>query len=246
MKMVRLLVAITAIVLLLPAPLRASELAKAHPDLAAKLHGIKTVVLLPPRISMYEIGAGGTPEKMEDWGAAAQANVSRAFLERVLSSTMFRLIELDENSLPAAARDTYDETRLLYQVVASSIINHTYDTYRPGFFQAKADKFVYSLGAAVPDLAPDADAFLLIEGFDHRTSGGRKALQAGTMLVGAVFGVIAVPRGAGNLLTVALVEAKTGTILWFYRTHYSYDLREASNTSTFAEDVLKELTGSDK
>lgn len=235
MKTVRLLVAITAIVLLLPALLRASELAKAHPDLAAKLSGIKTLVLLPPRIAMYEIGAGGTPEKMEDWGTAAQANVSRAFLERVLASATFRLTELDENSLAPAVRDTYDETRLLYQVVASSIINHTYDNYRPWFFPAKADKFVYSLGTAVSELAPDADAFLFIEGFDHRTSGGRKALQAGTMLIGAVFGVIAVPRGGGNLATVALVEATSGTILWFYRTHYGYDLREPSSAATFAE-----------
>jgi len=37
------------------------------------------------------------------------------------------------------------------------------------------------------------------------------------------------------------VEAKTGTILWFYRTLYPYDLREATEASLFVEDVLKEF-----
>jgi hypothetical protein len=242
MKTVRLLVAIAALVLLLPTSLRASELAKAHPDLAAKLPGIKAVLVLPPRISMYEIGAGGTPEKMEDWSTAAQANVSQAFSARPPALATIRLSELDENSLAPAARETYDETRLLYEVVASHIVNHTYDTNRPWYFPAKASKFVYSLGPGFDEIAPEAEALLLIEGFDHRTTSGRKALQAGTMLIGLVLGAVVIPRGAGNLMTVALVEAKTGTILWFYRTQYSYDLREPSSAAAFAEDVLKELT----
>jgi hypothetical protein len=242
MNTVRLWIAIATLVLFLPCPLRASELAKAHPDLAAKLHGIKTVLLPPPRIEMYEIGAGGTPEKMEDWGTAAQANVSHALSAYTPPLATFRLTELDEDSLAPAVRDTYDETRMLYDVVASNITNHTYENYSPSYFPAKASKFVYSVGPAFDQIAPDADAFLLIEGFDQRTSSGNKALQAGTMLIGLLLGAVVVPRGGGNLITVALVEAKTGTILWFYRTQYRYDLRDSSSAASFAEDVLKELT----
>ena len=61
------------------------------------------------------------------------------------------------------------------------------------------------------------------------------------MLIGAALGVLPIQRGGKNLMTVALVEAKTGTILWFYRTLYPYDLREATEASLFVEDVLKEF-----
>jgi hypothetical protein len=242
MNMVRLFVAIATLVLLQPSPLRASELAKAHPDLAAKLPGIKTVLLPPPRIEMYEIGAGGTPEKMEEWGTAAQTNVSHAFSACTPPLAPFRLTELDEDSLAPAVRETYDETRLLYELVAGNITNHTYENYSPSYFPAKASKFVYSLGPALDQVAPTTDAILLIEGFDQRTSSGNKALQAGTMLIGLLLGAVVIPRGGGNIMTVALVEAKTGTILWFYRTQYRYDLRDPSSAASFAEDVLKELT----
>jgi hypothetical protein len=243
MTVTRLLAVITALILFLPAPLRASEMVRAHPDLAAKLPGIKTVVLLPPRISMYEIGAGGTVEAMEEWGSAAQANVGRAFLTSPISLAPFRVTELDEHTLPPAVRDTYDETRLLYEVVGESIKLHTYFESGPSMFPEKILTFVYSLGSEVQQLAPDADAFLLIEGFDQRSSVGRKVLQAGTTLVAALLGAIAIPRGGNDVMTVALVEAKTGTILWFYRTTAGYDLRDASSATTFAEDVLKALPG---
>jgi hypothetical protein len=243
MTATRLLAAITALILFLPAPLRASQLVRAHPDLEAKLRVIKTVVLLPPRISMYEIGAGGTVEAMEDWGTAAQANVSRAFSTNPLPLATFQVTELDEHTLSPTLRDTYDETRLLYDVVGESIKLHTYYESGPSVFPEKIHTFVYSLGSDVQQLAPEGDAFLLIEGFDQRSSVGRKVLQAGTTLIATLLGVIAIPRGGDNLMTVALVEAKTGTILWFYRTTSGYDLRDTSSAAAFAEDVLKELPG---
>lgn len=238
MKTVRLLVSIAALVFLLPAPLWASELLRAHPDLASKLPGIKTVVLLPPRISMYELGAGDTLEKMEDWGTLAQQNIIQAMEAR---GTALNLRRLDEQILDKAARDNYDETRLLYEVVSASISLHAFDDGRPWHFPEKAREFVYSLGSETKKVSPEADAFLLIEGFDQRSSGGRLALQTARLLIGVALGVVATgPRGA-NLITVALVESKTGTILWFYRTFVSYDLREATSASMFVEDVLKEF-----
>lgn len=243
MTATRLVAAITALLLFLPAPLLASELVRAHPDLAAKLPGITTVVLLPPRISMYEIGAGGTVEAMEDWGTAAQANVSHAFLTSPRSVATFRMTELDEQTLSPTVRDSYDETRLLYDVVGDSIKLHTSFESGPALFPEKVLTFVYSLGSEVQQLAPDADAFLLIEGFDQRSSVGRKVLQGATTLIAVVLGAIVIPRGGNDLMTVALVEAKTGTILWFYRTTAGYDLRDASSAAQFAEDALKALPG---
>jgi hypothetical protein len=238
MKLSRIVIPLVALALLLSTQVRASELVRTHPDLASKIRVIQNVLLLPPSISMFEIGAGDTPEKMEDWGTAAQQHVVQAMETRAAT---FHLTQLDEQSLDKAARDNYDETRLLYEVVGGSISLHTFDENRPWHFPEKAREFVYSLGSEIQKLAPQADAFLLVKGFDQRSSGGRKALHAGRVLIGAALGVIHIPRSGANLITVALVEAKTGTILWFYRTLYPYDLREATEASLFVEDVLKEF-----
>lgn len=238
MRRSRITVPIAILTLLLPIYVHASDLVRAHPELRSKITGIHSVLLLPPRISMYEIGAGGTPEKMEDWGTAAQQNIFQAMEAH---AETLHLTRLDEQGLDKTGRDTYDETRLLYDVVGGNISLHTFDYNRPWHFPEKAREFVYSLGSEIQSISPQADAFLLIEGFDQRTSGGRKAIQAGTTLIGVVLGARIIPRGGTNLMTVALVEAKTGAILWFYRTLYGYDLREAASASMFIENVLKEF-----
>ena len=220
----------------------ASELVKTHPEAASKLRGIHNVVLLPLHISMYEIGAGGTREKMDDWGTTAQANVIQASETQVVKGNLFQLRRIAEETLDGSTRENYDETRALYDAVEASVLFHTYDERRPWYFAEKVRSFVYSLGSEVQELSPEADAFIMIQGSDHRSSGGRQALQAGTMLIGAALGVIPIPRGGGSIYTVALVEAKSGAILLFYRTHYAGDLRDAESASLFVEDVLKELT----
>ena len=61
------------------------------------------------------------------------------------------------------------------------------------------------------------------------------------MIIGAALGVVAIPRGGGNLMSVALVDAKTGSILWYYRTVQVYDLRESEDAIAFVQDFIKEL-----
>src|SRR5256885_2205097 len=134
-----IVIPITALAFLLPAQGGASELFLAHPDLSSKIRAVQNVLLLPPRVSMFEIGAGGTPEKMEDWGTAAQQNVLQAMGSRAAT---FHLTQLAEQSFDKAARDNYDETRLLYEVVGGSISIHTFDGYRPWHFPEQAREFV--------------------------------------------------------------------------------------------------------
>ena len=157
---------------------------------------------------------------------------------------LFHLTQLAEQSLDGPARENYDETRALYNVVEASIGSHTYDIpgqlFNPMYFATKAREFVYSLGSEIQQLTPEADAFMLIQGFDERGSGGRKEFFWFPIILPLVLGG---PSGPIRVhpLTVALVEAKTGTIVWFYRTLKKYDLRKAGEASEFVEDVLREL-----
>lgn len=229
------------LVLLIPNHVPASELVRMYPNSEQSFAGMKRLMLLPPRIGMYQITAGRTLEKNEDWVTTAEGNVVQAVqnISTQLNNMTFSLF--DEQALNNSTRSVYDETRALYQVVNNAIVVHTYDAHRKWYFSTKVTDFRYSLGPETQALSPNADAFLLIEGFDQRSSGGRKALQAGTMLIGAVLGVVAMPRGGANLLTAALVEAKTGNIVWFYRSLKPYDLREASSASQFVSDFWQEL-----
>ena len=219
----------------------ASDFVRSHPDLPTLAGEIQRIVLLPPRLAMYEIGAGGTLERMEDWTATAEANVIQAVQSQTGRFDNLRFALFDEQTSSESVRKNYDETRALYDLINATVLTHTYDPKRLGYFPEKVRDFRYSLGAEMQALAPDADAFFLIEGFDQRSSSGRKALRAGAMVVGAVFGVVPVPRRGANLLTVALVKANTGEVLWFYRSMRPYDLRQAADASQFATDFWSAL-----
>ncbi|TLY28722.1 MAG: hypothetical protein E6K63_07275 [Nitrospirae bacterium] len=232
---------IVAAILCLPTWAMASELSRSHPDLEAKRQLIKSVVLLPPQVEMYEIGAGGSVERMEEWSAAANSNVHVVLETELKKFDDLRVTRLAESGLSPATSANLDETQALFTVVNNSILLHTFDYRQRQFFPEKARQFTYSLGSEIQGLDEQADAFLLVKGFDRRSSGGRKALQAGTMIIGAALGVVAIPRGGGNLMSVALVDAKTGSILWYYRTVQVYDLRESEDAIAFVQDFIKEL-----
>ena len=232
---------IVAAILCLPTWAMASELSRSHPDLEAKRQLIKSVVLLPPQVEMYEIGAGGSVERMEDWSAAANSNVQTVLEIELKKRDDLLVARLAETQLSSSAISNLDETEALFRVVNNSILLHTFDYRQRQFFPEKARQFTYSLGSEIQGLDEQADAFLLVKGFDRRSSGGRKALQAGTMIIGAALGVVAIPRGGGNLMSVALVDAKTGSILWYYRTVQVYDLRESEDAIAFVQDFIKEL-----
>jgi hypothetical protein len=219
----------------------AFDLVRTHPDLPTLAGEITRIVLLPPRMAMYEIGAGGTLENKEDWTTAAEANIIQAIQAQAGRFDNLSFALLDEHTLSQSMRANYDETRALYDLVNVTVLMHTYEPNRLGYFPEKARNFRYSLGTETQALAPDADALLIVEGFDQRSSGGRKALQAGAMLVGAVLGVVPVPRGGGNLITVALVRVNTGEVLWFYRSMRPYDLRQATDASQFTTDFWSAL-----
>lgn len=100
----------------------ASDLVRSHPDLAILAGGIQRIVLLPPRMAMYEIGAGGTLEKKEDWIAAAEANLVQAVQRQVCLFDNLRFGLFDDQALDGSTRLNYDETRALYTLIPSSTV----------------------------------------------------------------------------------------------------------------------------
>lgn len=218
-----------------------------HPDLENKSEHITRISLLQTQIDMYEIGAGGNIEKMEEWSQTARTHTRNAINEEFAKREHLELKEFDERTLSGATRPIYDETFLLYDVVSHAILTHSFTlpnvhpAVQPPFFPWKARDFTYSLGREVEMLASDVDAFLLVRGIDQRSSGGRKALGVGTAIIGAALGVVAVPRRGANLFTAALVDAHTGDILWFSKSITPYDLRDPQEASKLILEFMTDL-----
>lgn len=89
--------------------------------------------------------------------------------------------------------------------------------------------------------ALNVDAYLLVRGFDQRSSGGRKALGVGTALVGAALGVAIIPQRGENLFAASLIDAHTGDILWFSKSLTPYDLREPEEATKLVIELMTDL-----
>jgi hypothetical protein len=193
---------------------------RTNPQFRERSREMHAAVVLPPKIKVYQIDAGGIREEIETWSREARNNILTA-VQKELSTRMTATLDvLTEDSL--AESKTWPETRALYDAVSAMVFLHTYsDARHPNHvFEEKLTNFDYSLGPEVSALAPGAHAFLFLDAEDHEWTGGRKALQTLGVIAavgaGVATGVMIIPRlgGAGTSIRAALIDARTGDILW--------------------------------
>ena len=214
---------------------------RAHPQFEERSRSIKTVALLPPNVKVYRLTAGGVRELMDEWSEEGRQNVVKAIAKSVGAEGGLILKEFDPGQSPAAKQE-FDEARPLFEAVASSVLMHT---YRPETtFQTKKERFDYTLGP-LEGLAgaAEADALLFLYAFDHISTGGRVALNVFMVLLGAAAGVIIIPAGGQTGIMTALVDPKTGDVLWFNvkGSGGAHNLREAASAESLVADAFEEF-----
>jgi len=215
---------------------------QAHPSLPEKADRLARIALVPPHMHIYEIGPYGTLEAVKYWEIAASMNVHKALSTEFVKREHLTVIQYDPKQLSASQRETYEETLLLYDLVSASIVRHAFPSShfplsaQPLFFPEKAHEFTYSLGKEVGDFASDVDALLLVGGFDQHSSADRVALRVAGAFLGQKQRDLDM-----NRYTVALVDAKTGDILWFSHTSWALDLREYGDAATLAKTFMRDL-----
>lgn len=212
---------------------------RSSPDINQRIASYGTILVLPPKVDLYEVSAGGTAEKMDDWSEQGTSNVVQS-LKGSLSASRIPCLFLNPDTLSAERKVTLDETSALYDAVDNSILLHAYGNEQTGFAE-KEKRFEYSLGPETSDLAMTADAVLVVRGVDYISSSARKAAQAGAMVVGMLFGVVVTPRGGITALSVSLVDAKSGTIVWhaINASEGGFDLRNPASTGKIVASLLK-------
>jgi len=211
---------------------------RAHPQLQGKLASIKTVAVMPPGVTVYQIAVGRAIQVMDEETAVARPTLATAIEQElgrdagvVFTPFPSSLASLDASRDPAAARLTaeLEDTQALFEAVSASIVLHTYYHGEGALydwrFVEKLKNFDYSLGPDVQQFAKlaNADALLFISGVDHISTGGRKArIKARMVLLPLITSPTILLQAPpfflppGNTaLSVALVDATTGALLWY-------------------------------
>ncbi len=214
---------------------------RAHPQLNEKMRTAKTVLVMPPEIKVYQLSAGGVKEEIDKWSEEAQKNVMTAIYDLMRNKTNIIFQPFPEDSLSADIESSLKETQALFDAVNLSIIIHTYGPKEQSF-PDKIENFDYSIGPDAKKLAEQADALFFVRGTDHVSTAGRVALQwTKAILLTAITGVGTSPDLGSTQLTVSLVDADTGNILWhnFKGSSGNHDLRDISSTSELVSNLLK-------
>ena len=215
---------------------------RSNPQFSEKINSAKRIVLIPLRADVYQLTAGGVKEKMDEWTQQAKRNVMTAIQEELERKQLLSIKPFEEMLLSSEKKANLIETAALYDAVSSSILFHTYGQ-PPNQFPEKIKNFDYSLGPEIKELVGDVDAVLFVSCVDHIATAGRKAVQAGSIILGALVGVSITPNMGITSISIALVDADSGSIMW-YKAHRSggdHDLRNPINTNTLVKELLKDL-----
>lgn len=228
-------------------------------DFPARFEAVRTITLVPPKVAVYKMSAGDTEEEVLDWSDAAYAHVveavqaeveelGRVFVPYAGEALPHRAIR--EGEPPASASGVAgaagfspaEDSWLLFEAANLAIIRHAYDPWNA--FPHQVADFDYTLGREARTLigGTDADAFLLIIATDHIPTRERAALVAAGLAMGAMTASYAGPAATPAKLTLAMVEAESGDILWFNTLSLPFtDLRDQATDQALVDSVMKGL-----
>lgn len=212
---------------------------RSHPRLNEKLGQTRTITVIPLNIDVYQLSAGGVKEKIDEWCFQARRNVLTAVEEELKLIPLLNLKSFSEAIMSEDQKSNLEQTSALFDAINSSIIFHTYGPPEQ-LFPEKIQNFDYSLGPEVREFSEQTDALLFVRAVDNISTAGRKALQAGSVLLGALVGVAVSPNVGITLVSIAVVDAQSGDILW-YNYHGSggdHDLRNPTNTTILVKEIL--------
>jgi hypothetical protein len=231
---------------------------RANPQFEERLRTRLKVALLPPDVKVYQRIASGSREPMTEWSETARKNVQEAIRKRLRGDPRLSMLEFDPMNSDATRKE-FEDANSLFQAVALSVDLHT---YQPGTqFKNKMDRFDYSLGP-LPALAEasEADALLFVRAVDHdwilpwwmarADPPVRLAAAPGFTASPAQFSIapnffffppIFSAGPAPAIMWAALVDSRTGDIVWFNKhlTNRRHKLRDPASAEAFVAQAFE-------
>jgi hypothetical protein len=167
----------------------------------------RKICILPVKVKISELNAGGTTEEVPQWSAEGKKIVKQRLYE-------YFKINLDVEIVPVQAiseenQRLVDQYRALYELVAA---NQRYIKNIAAWSHLNGRMVTLGKGMARLKEQLNADAILFVSGYDYHSTAGRKTAF---VLYAALTGGAALPMGHCALHT-GLVELETGDILWTF------------------------------
>lgn len=218
---------------------------KANSLLEQRIKTIKEIAVMPMDVEVYKVTAGGVKELVDEYTLEAKNNIRAALDDELSVANKYKLVYLPDikEITDVQKKMLLKDTLALYEALDTSIVAHTYppntEYFIPlrGIFKDKRDNFDYTFGMNVSktDAYINSDALIFIRGGDYLSSGGRVAL----MVWAAVMGFTPMRAGPPHL-SLALVDPKTGDILWynFLCPQKGYNFRNSESVRNFLKILL--------
>ena len=213
---------------------------RAHPQMMAMLADVSRIMVIPLKIELSQVSAGGVAEKMDEWCIQARNNVMAAIEQELNKKPLLNLKAFNETLLSQGQRANLDQTRALFEAVSLSIVVHTYGSAGQTFTDT-VENFDYSLGSEISDLADGVDAILFVLSYENIPTAGKKAVETGKVVLGLLAGVIMPVNVGFTHLSMALVDTDEGTLIWYnqYGTSGSSNLRNPIKATTIVQELLR-------
>lgn len=221
-----------------------------HPSLAERAKEIRTVVLMPPTAEVFELDASEISNMVDDWSAQARKHVAAALQQELKTKVVTAARALSEEAPSKEDTSNFEETIALFDAIASTVDVHVRAAESAYIFQDKIENFDYSLGREVIGLTGgEGDALILVGGTDHISTGGRVAREIAKAVISLALrripfvGGIHVPQGGITEVNAALVDARTGAILWYkaIESKGGHDLREPDSAADLVKRLFEEF-----
>ncbi|HOU85642.1 MAG TPA: hypothetical protein PLA54_11935 [Spirochaetota bacterium] len=202
-----------------------------------KIVNIKRILILTPKIDIYEIDVGGICEKRDDWSneAIPVFKDSISYLFKINNIETVFINPADEKS-----QETKD-LRAIIPVVAGCARAHTHPSYNGGLdtFRTKYNNFDYTVGSVQEILQKyNADAIFFITAEDEEATTGRKARK-----VLNVINPFSAHMSTALTYAFAALIANDGILLWqnWEYTEDSYDFRKRHDSDEILSDIFYDL-----
>lgn len=194
----------------------------------------RKVLLLPPRFEMSQLTASGALEPMPEWTASARDGINNAAVAALEARPEFTL--LPQPPFTPEEQAAIDEHLALIERV---LANRLLISAAPGTVWAPrladfGDRTGDGLAFLNQKYGADIAAFAV--GEQAKSTGGRQAMNALTMIAGAAVGVAIIPGSAQSRLVIGTLDASTGNVRWAnMRVNISANMGSA-------DDAAKEVT----
>ena len=209
---------------------RAQELGEEWPD---RLEDVR-ILVLAPRVSIFERRFGDLLDPREDWSAAGRKEVLNALQAFLADSRAAISWEREADGAPEQ-RAIVDGLLAMHSAVGAAMMTHFEG--RDGLLPTKRADLFWTLGEGTRDLRRlyAADYGLFLEFNDSHSSVGR--------LLGKLIPPSVPPDFKNRQVSLAsLVHLESGRVVWFrHKTSRFGDLREANGAEAAVTRVLADF-----